>query len=632
MDISELYIPQLGRSSERGELSQKLPAKSKLVLCDILGAGVIRQLYMTHMNHGEMDSVLASRGVIIRCFWDDEQTPSVEVPLNDFFGVGFGKDNKLDSAAWQRDGHWHLRSLFPMPYKTRAFIEIENLTDNDLYGFYWSVEYDEDVPLPNEIEYFHAQYRQSHPVPKNSIHTVLDVKGHGKYVGTVWSINWLNAGCPPENSFNFFIDEKPIEGKNSEDYFGQSWGFRENFHTFYLGQSLDQEKIDIGSTQMTSYRVHLPNPILFQKSLRFTMDCQGYNGGYRTDTYDTVAFWYQSHPKLQLIALPPLEELLPIQHPNSYWRGLWEIYSSQKKGDTKDALRKANELLKCYPDNAKTPDILYKAATIHEELKERQMASSIYQRIIKEYPKSEAATDALDKIWLLEKSGRMLLTMVSSSGWSAYLDGEEITLPEDIFKEIPTWGERIHYRYGRGQCLRMQTKAIDDSLVDSTVDTPIGIVTDPYQSPVYESEDNIIQWNDSASSVMRLFTLRLEPGSGKHLLAVESSVSANTPIRLESQAPGGMVGILEFDGGCHITDGSWQMMEKMGENWNKPAISDESWKSVTVYPNDSYGDATWFWLHPRGMRKFPGYTHRIWGDNRLCGDRTLRFRKTFTIP
>src|SRR3712207_7897652 len=33
----------------------------------------------------------SQRQLIVRCYWDDEATPSVEVPLSDFFGVGFGE-------------------------------------------------------------------------------------------------------------------------------------------------------------------------------------------------------------------------------------------------------------------------------------------------------------------------------------------------------------------------------------------------------------------------------------------------------------------------------------------------------------------------------------------------------------
>jgi tetratricopeptide (TPR) repeat protein len=630
--LHSLYIPQEGRSDEISDLHKTLPAKGKLVLGDISGAGVIGQIYLTHWNHTDEGRILAGRGVILRCFWDGEKTPSVEVPLNDFFGIGFGKDRRLNSMVWQRDGTYHMHFSLPMAFRKRAVVELENLTDKDLHGFYWGIEYDRDISLPKDIEYFHAQYRQSHPVPKNASHTVLDAKGHGKYVGTIWSVNWLNAGCPPENAFNFFIDGGAVHGQNSEDYFGQSWGFKSGvFNMLCVGQSLEMEKTDIGSTQMTSYRAHLPNPLLFQESLRFTMDNQAYNRGYHSDSYDTVAFWYQSHPHLPFPPLPPLEELLPIQYAKSYSRGLWEIYSAEKTRDFGKALSKAQELIQNYPSNLKTPDVLYKIASIHEESGNRSEAPENYRQIIREWPKSEAAADAKDKLWLQEKPGRLLMTLVTPSGWTAYLDGKEIIPPSSIFQEIPSWGEKKHHRYGRSQCLRLSQKDGAQFQANLPPGAAIPIIVNPYSSTVFDTEENIVQWNDSSSSIMRLFTLRLEPGAGEHLLAVAATVSNDIPIRLESQMPGGMICVLDNGVRKLITDGTWRVSDNPGVNWQQPSTSDETWDEATVYPNEQYGDTAWFWLYPGGFRKFPGYFTRIWGKTLLGANRSLCFRKKFYI-
>ena len=632
LSMNGLYVPQVGKSSGVTELHKTLFSGKKLLIGDIPGPGVIGHIYISHMNHSEEGLVLVSRGVIIRCFWDGETYPSVEVPLNDFFGVGFGKERRLNSAVWQRDGSYSLHTCFPMPFKKRAVIELENLTDKDMHGFYWAIEYDEGIALPDNLEYFHAHYQQSHPVPKTGCHTVLEVEGHGKYVATIWSVNWMSNDCPPENAFSFVIDGQPVQGANSEDYFCQSWGFRNGeFQTPHAGQSLEKEKTVIGSTQMTSYRIHLPNPILFQKTLRFTMDCQAYNQGYRTDTYDTVAFWYQSHPHLPFPSLPPLEELLPIQYVKSWWRKIWEIHSAEKARSVGEALMIAGELVQKYPRNSKIPDVLFKMASLHEQLDNPVMAHTQYRQIIEKYPQSEAASDAGDKIWLLEKPGRLLLTLITPSGWTAYMDGQEISLPQHLFHGIPIWGEKVHYRYGRGQVLRCGMKEVTTGLAGLSPGDPIPVVSDPYCSAVYEPKDNIVCWNDSSSSIMRLFTLRLEPGPGKHLLAVEARNSNDVPIALESQSPGGMAGILDCNSKLEVTDGTWRVSGKTVEKWQDPATSDADWDYASVYPNESYGDAAWFWLYPRGFRKYPGYFSRIWGKERQGAKSVLYFRKQFFI-
>ena len=632
IQLKYLYEPIKGSSAGISDLHKSLPAGGKLLLADLGGPGVIGHIALTHMNWMADHRLESMRGVIIRCFWDGEAKPSVEVPIGDFFGIGFGEDRQLDCAIWERDGHCSLHSCFPMPFRKRALIELENLNAFDLYGFYWNIEYDKGIVLPDDLEYFHAHYHQSHPVPKIGWHTVLDAKGHGKYVGTIWSVNWMDNRKTPENAVSYFVDGQPVQCVNSEDYFCQSWGFREEpFKTTYAGQGLGFQKTDCGTTQMSSYRIHLPNPILFQESFKFVMDCQGYQQGYRCDTYDTVAFWYQNHPSLSFPTLPPVEELLPIQCEKSWWHKLWKIHQAEKDCRFGEAVSIAEELVKLCPHNPKVPDILFKKAAMKSRLGDTVAAMADYRHIIEKYPQSDAAQDAHDKLWCLEKTGRLLLTLVTPSGWTAYLDGKEIKLPDSLFREIPDWGHPVQYRYGRKQALQLGRKE-DKNTVGLKPGDPIPVVSDPYSSTVYTKEENHIRWDDSSSSVMRLFSLRLEPGPGKHVIAVEARLSNKIPLILESQMPGGLIAVLD-DGGCEtiMADGTWLVTWQKYAGWQEPVTTDAGWKTATVYANESYGDSAWFWMSSSGFRRFPGDLVRIWGENRNDLECTLYFRKTFSL-
>jgi len=55
-----------------------LPAKSTTTIADIKGPGVIQHIWITVNSE-------AYRDCILRFYWDDEEIPSVEVPLGDFF-------------------------------------------------------------------------------------------------------------------------------------------------------------------------------------------------------------------------------------------------------------------------------------------------------------------------------------------------------------------------------------------------------------------------------------------------------------------------------------------------------------------------------------------------------------------
>ena len=59
-----------------------------LTIFDVEGAGCIKHIFMAMMVPEEYPA----RKVVLRMWWDDEQqeTPSVEVPIGDFFGIGHG--------------------------------------------------------------------------------------------------------------------------------------------------------------------------------------------------------------------------------------------------------------------------------------------------------------------------------------------------------------------------------------------------------------------------------------------------------------------------------------------------------------------------------------------------------------
>jgi hypothetical protein len=145
--------------------------------------------------------------------------------------------------------------------------------------------------------------------------------GRGHYIGTVLSVQIRTRGWFGEGDDRFYIDgdEEPgLHGTGSEDYFCDAWGFREFMRPFY-GVVL-MEGFEFGD-RLTVYRWHVPDPIRFQKSLRFEIEHKGsaYDaagksvGGHseRPDHFSSVAFWYQSEPAHRPFGrVPPLEDRL----------------------------------------------------------------------------------------------------------------------------------------------------------------------------------------------------------------------------------------------------------------------------------------------------------------------------------
>ena len=58
----------------------------RIDVANISGQGVIKHIWMTPAFRPPSASTW--RSLILRLYWDDEKTPSVEVPLGDFFAMG----------------------------------------------------------------------------------------------------------------------------------------------------------------------------------------------------------------------------------------------------------------------------------------------------------------------------------------------------------------------------------------------------------------------------------------------------------------------------------------------------------------------------------------------------------------
>lgn len=100
------------------------------------GAGCVKHFYWAYIKKRNEDLENLFRGVILRCFWDDAETPSIEVPLGDFFGVTNGMIRDVKSLAFVTnpgfhgtDDSWGFNCYLPMPFANGARIELVNQSD-----------------------------------------------------------------------------------------------------------------------------------------------------------------------------------------------------------------------------------------------------------------------------------------------------------------------------------------------------------------------------------------------------------------------------------------------------------------------------------------------------------------------
>ena len=301
-----------------------IKSKTTFTVAEISGPGSVQHIWMTPTGNW--------RYSILRFYWDDETTPSVEVPVGDFFGMGWGKYSPLQSLAVCVNPGSAFNCYWPMPFRKKCKITMENIDDADMV-LYYQVDYIL-TEVPSDAAYFHAQFNRTNPLPyKQDYVLVNNIKGKGQYVGTYIAYGSRNNGWWGEGEIKFFMDgdtEFPtICGTGTEDYFCGSYdfdtrkknaaGIEETNYTEYCTPYAGLPQVIKGdghyeiAQRFGLYRWHIKDPIRFEKDLKVTIQALGWkhNGTYLVlqDDIASTVFWYQAEPHATFPKLPAKEQL-----------------------------------------------------------------------------------------------------------------------------------------------------------------------------------------------------------------------------------------------------------------------------------------------------------------------------------
>jgi hypothetical protein len=300
-----------------------------LTLLDEAGPGLVTHVWVTIAS----DDPDHLKALVLRMYWDGENTPSVEAPIGDFYGLGLGEYFAYKSQPLSVGSEKALNCFFPMPFQKHARITVTNEGTIRTDAFYFNIDYRAySKPLPADTLYFHAQYRQAAPnhgwtnqwksngdaivndkknLDGDGNYVWMEATGRGHFVGVTMSVLQNQNGWWGEGDDMFFVDgeKRPsINGTGSEDYFLGAWDFGGRPFSYALfGAPVVGKEMAGGRSSV--YRFHLDSPIPFTKSLRATIEHGHAN--VRSDNYFSVAYWYQTEPHAAFPALPGLEERIP---------------------------------------------------------------------------------------------------------------------------------------------------------------------------------------------------------------------------------------------------------------------------------------------------------------------------------
>ena len=341
-------------------------AGESVELGTIDGAGCVKHWWVTMTTRpNDPDELVKS---VLRMYWDGEKTPSVEAPLGDFFGMGFGRRRNFVSLPLQmspEDGK-SMNCWFPMPFAEGARFTLENQGEKTVL-FYYYIDYESYPAIESDLSRFHSVWRRMNPsagvakqkgwtrsdynlggqrpvgpgygfdakrrgpwseanLSGDDNYTLLEVRGSGQYVGCVLNIDVFERQVNDwygEGDDMIFVDGDAwpprLHGTSTEDYFNTAFCPTQEYSAPYHGITLYSGNKDWpwgGKNSM--YRFHVEDPIRFRESIRVTIET-GHANALAND-YSSTAYWYQRGRSDPLPELPGVAERLPRPDPEELSR------------------------------------------------------------------------------------------------------------------------------------------------------------------------------------------------------------------------------------------------------------------------------------------------------------------------
>ena len=295
------------------------------------------------------------RRLILRIRWDGEAEPSVETPIGDLFGVGFGEYVHSYNAMYgMTSGGFYCN--WPMPYES-AEVSVLNTSTEQVTHLYYAVQSNE-VSHDDKLR-FHCKFNRENPTQIDENYTILNAEGEGHFVGCVLNMQSYDKGSILMLQGDEFItvdgERTPsIIGTGTEDYFQGGWFWNKGtFHAPYHGLTV----LDELNSRYSAYRLHIVDAIPFKKSIKVEIE-HGTSNMLQQD-YSSVAYWYQSEPHEPCFGAIPDDPgyLTPI--------------------GTKDGAYLMSEIVQDTPINRERRQVISEAANYRFELRKCKQKGSI---------------------------------------------------------------------------------------------------------------------------------------------------------------------------------------------------------------------------------------------------------------
>lgn len=283
---------KISKTIKKEKFVASLPAESRIQLATFEGPAIFRGIRMRW--NGEKDE--DGRELMLYCSWDDEESPSIQSPLYDFFG------GRVKSIALGRDESGWRFCYLPMPFAKNARIWVENGAESKSHRIDVEVDWQPDAKLPETLRTFHAVWNRDNDAELSPLnvnlenfevggnprlnYSALSAYGTGHLVGVT-----LNRLPAPESDAMLFVDGDdwpPVcAGTGNAGFFNQAWDAQTV--SWPLSSTL------LNRHGMNGFlRLLFPYPVDFRERLVLSFE-RGHANAMRQD-YSSTAYWYQEEP------------------------------------------------------------------------------------------------------------------------------------------------------------------------------------------------------------------------------------------------------------------------------------------------------------------------------------------------
>ncbi len=261
----------------KGRAFVPLPAGDRLELARAEGSGTVRRIWLTLSDLGA--EVLG--GVHIEMTWDDAAEPAVRVPLGAFFGAPLGRLVPFESALLSSPEGRSLCCVFPMPFRTGARIALVNGIGARIDRVFYEIDVTLGDRHDEDTLWLHAAWEHAERTVLGEPFVALpEVTGAGRFLGLQLGVRTpveYGATWWGEGEVRMRVDTArglTLSGTGVEDYAGTGWGMGA-----FAGrlQGCPVAEPGDGTTEgaWTPYRLHVDDPVWFEKCLEVTVDAIG---------------------------------------------------------------------------------------------------------------------------------------------------------------------------------------------------------------------------------------------------------------------------------------------------------------------------------------------------------------------